>query len=1611
MRSIPILSLLFLLACADSHGQSTKGTEFWFSYIQNLIQAAPQVYISSENNVNGTVEIPGIGWSQNFIVNAGTTQTVTLPTDAVVPYTNGLHQLAVHLVACDSVTVYAVFPGAYSSDATVVFPKNSLGSEYTVLNMTGSPGDWGDAAQIVATEDNTVIEITPSVTTDGGQPAGVPFTVTLNEGDVYQLTHLPGNADLTGTRVVGMNIGECKPFAVFSGSQCINIGGCTACDQIYDMLIPNSNLGSSYGLVPLAQKGQTIYRVMAIENGTQVSVDGALIATLNAGQFHQFANNTFSYLTSTNPVMVAQFARGVSCDNTGDPFKVSIFPIEQSINSITFNAFQTPIVNNFWVNIVSPTTGVGEVTLDGANIGGQFNPFPANGAYSYARINIAVGDHTLNSRDGILATVYGWGGAESFGYCAGAAMKDLTNDFTIESTPACAGEPITFTAVTDPATVDYLWDFGDGSPQQSGITAVHSYAQNDSYTVTLTKVKSNQCDINIIKPVDIIDPPISISQNDTSLCLGEYIDLIVPVNEPFEIPRINGCGDTISVLIVMEYDSIHWSTGHVGDSIRITPTTDTVIYVYGEQFDSQCVAIDSIIIRVVDIVADLAVSNACLLDSACIQNLSISSSPLTTSSYFINDSLLAQDDPLFCFRYHSPGVHDLKLLLVHPVGCSDSITMPIEIYAHPSVSFTFNDPCDTDSVLFAADIQDNGHAVTDHMWDFTSDGQTDEITPNTGHVYPSEGTYDVTLIAVNEHGCADTARYPLTVHPLPIAGFSAETVCLNDSTVFQDLSSIVSGDIVSWLWYFDDGGSSADTMPVHLYALDGSYAVSLTVESDFGCLETYVDTVTVAPLPLADFVFDDQCTNDPMAFTNTSVGAVAYSWDFSGGAVSEDTDPSYTYTDAGTYDVQLIASTAFGCVDTVMHEVTIHPLPMAGFINDTVCARLPTAFTDTSVVDTGAVAQWFWDFDDGGSSTQQHPTHIFMVGGTYDVKLRVTTDEGCLDSITRTVIVHAKPDADFTWTDECLNDVSQFIDASAVAGGAVVKWDWDFDDGGTSATQDTTYIFSSSGTYDVTLMVETDLGCRDTVTHVAEVYDLPVALFGVQDVCLYDPALFVNASSIPSGSIVQNLWDLGEGTLLDTMNPLPHHYPMHGLYDVELITVSSHGCRDTMLHGLEIFPVPVADFTFDTVCFPLPTQFTDLSTIAGNGVIGSWDWKFGDGNTNTTDQNPLHFYDSWGDYEVILTVTSADGCVDAVTIGPARVHPKPTAIFRNNIANCHEDSTYFNDLSTLDNFPNDSLVQWSWTFGDGYSADVPDPDHLYGDEGFYDVTLAVMSNHSCVDTVTHTVEIYPLPRVAFTVDTTRGCQPFRVQFYDQTTIPMPYSLASWQWDFGDGTDSVFAQFPINTYHTDSLGPFDEGVFTVSLVVTSGNGCISSATYEDYITEYPKPHAWFDVDPKRAELLFARMKVTDLSSPNVVDWDWDMGDGTWYDVQHPVHRYQDTGTFVITQYVSTQYGCLDTAEFAVIVDPEFYFYIPNTFTPNNDLHNPTFFGTGVGVAEYQMLIFDRWGSQIFESGDMDLHWDGTKNGHPVQQGVYAYIFNIVDIKGHSHQYVGHVNLVR
>ncbi len=956
-------------------------------------------------------------------------------------------------------------------------------------------------------------------------------------------------------------------------------------------------------------------------------------------------------------------------------------------------------------------------------------------------------------------------------------------------------------------------------------------------------------------------------------------------------------------------------------------------------------------------------------------------------------------------------------------GCTGDDTISVFYIDDPVALFDASNAC-VDSTVQLADQSYSNYPVgfppltiVDWNWDM-GDGTTVTGVQNPSHVYTSSGEYTVQLIATNDLGCVDTIEHNIWANPPPDVSFTFNNVCTDTLFTFTDESAIDTGQIVAWGWDFGDGSPQVQAQnTTHQFSTTGYYDVTLVAVSDSGCPALQTQEVYSFPIPVTDFSPTDVCHGNVSSFldeTTVSDGTIeGWMWDFGDGGTSALQNPVHTYSDTGQFNVTLISTTDSVCRDTLTQLVTVHPAPEADFVNDTVCAELEMTFTDLSTVPTGNIDSWTWYFGDGDQSTDQNTVHTYSLGGQYTGALVIVSDLGCIDTMSQNIIVYPKPTAEFSSFAACLNDENEFEDQSLVASGSTVTgWDWDFGDLiGTSADQSPTYTFVASGLFDVTLIAETNFGCLDTVVHQTEVYDLPVSDFSFNDICLYDAAVYQNNSSIPSGSIVAYNWDFGDGDTSTDQQPVGQEYILPGFYDVSLETESNNGCLDTLTQTIEVFPIPTANFTYDSVCYPFATTFIDLSDVSGVYSVTDWVWKFGDGIVENGVQHPTHAYTAWGDYMVELTVTTDAGCVADTILGPARVYPKPEADFSDEIANCLGDSTFFVDLSSVENNPTDELVDWNWNFADGSLSVNQNTDHMYLIPDLYNVELAVETNNGCQDTVVRVVEIYPLPEVNFTVDTNFGCQPFKAWFTDLTTIPQPYALASWEWNFGDEPGTVSTRHPNHTYWDEELGDFETGVYSVWLEVTSANSCVSDTTFVDYMTEYPKPEALFAVDPERTEILFPKFNITDLSTPNVVDWYYTWGDNATSSIQHPTHEYQDTGYYDITQYVTTQYGCKDTAEFTVIVDPEFRFYIPSAFTPDADGVNEEFFGSGIGIKEYTMRIYDRWGELIFESNDADYHWDGSYKGEQVQKGVYIYHFDLLDVLGEPHVYRGHVTLFR
>jgi gliding motility-associated-like protein len=232
-------------------------------------------------------------------------------------------------------------------------------------------------------------------------------------------------------------------------------------------------------------------------------------------------------------------------------------------------------------------------------------------------------------------------------------------------------------------------------------------------------------------------------------------------------------------------------------------------------------------------------------------------------------------------------------------------------------------------------------------------------------------------------------------------------VCLNDMSIFNDLSTIASGSIVSWQWDFNDGIASTNQNTTHTYSTEGSYNVELIVTSDNGCTDTIALPTTVSPLPTVGFSPDlfDGCKDLAIAFSDLSListGSIAsYAWDFGDGNSSTSQFPTHIYTTAGTYSITLTVTSDKGCITTATSAnlITVYPLPISEFEfspQQTSILYPEITFDDASI----DAISWAWNFGDGNSSTDQYPTHTYADSGTYTVKLVVVNSYGCLDSIT-----------------------------------------------------------------------------------------------------------------------------------------------------------------------------------------------------------------------------------------------------------------------------------------------------------------------------------------------------------------------------------------------------------------------------------------------------------------------------------------------------------------------------------------------------------------------------------------------------------------------------------
>jgi|GEM_PF-2649671 len=758
--------------------------------------------------------------------------------------------------------------------------------------------------------------------------------------------------------------------------------------------------------------------------------------------------------------------------------------------------------------------------------------------------------------------------------------------------------------------------------------------------------------------------------------------------------------------------------------------------------------------------------------------------------------------------------------------------------------------------------------------------------------------------------------------------------------------------------------------------------------------------------------YDSICSGESSALNVTPNGTgYSYNWKPAFNLSSSSVfNPIATPAITTFYSVILTYPNGCSLSDSVM--IAVNPKPVAAFSNTSVCNGSSTQFTNNSITSAGTISSWAWDFGDASPlDNTPNPSHQYANAGNFDVTLIVNNNFGCADTITKVVQVYYNPIANFTFSNVCFGDTIYFNNTSSVNNStSIATYLWVFGDGSpTSNLQNPNHYYSGAGSFAVTLVTTTVDVCSNAAVIPAKVFDAPTSTFTFNNTCLSDSTFFTNTSISPTmGSFANWSWSFGDGAPLNTTVWSPsHEYAAPGNYLLTLITHSTNlGCPDTLQSTITVFPLPVANFGFANVCLNQAMNFNDSSNVS-NGSIASSVWDFGDGTALVTGQNLSHNYLNPGSFSVSLIATTSDGCVDS-TIKNVLVHPLPSAQFNSENV-CDGSVVPFNDLSIPST--NDPISSWTWNFGDGNPVNNnQNTSHLYAAKGSDTVQLLIVSNFGCSDSINKIIVISPNPIADFTSNKIIGCEPLCIGFQDSSFIATG-SNTHWTWNVGDNSPANNSQSFDHCYTNDFVDI--PAFFNVTLTVTSDSGCVAIKSKNNYITVYPNPNSGFSVQPQTALITNPVVSTVDASA-GASFWNWNFGDLQTSDASNPLpHTYADTGTYTIMLITTNQYGCFDTARQTVTIEPDFLFYIPNAFTPNDDGINDSFSGKGLFIKNYEMTIFDRWGNLIFFSDDINKPWDGRANhGTDIaKDDVYIYSIKVTDFKKGKHNYKGLVTLVR
>ncbi len=898
--------------------------------------------------------------------------------------------------------------------------------------------------------------------------------------------------------------------------------------------------------------------------------------------------------------------------------------------------------------------------------------------------------------------------------------------------------------------------------------------------------------------------------------------------------------------------------------------------------------------------------------------------------------------------------------------------------------------------------------ITKMYWTFGDGPHIDSVNTDPIHTYTSAGTYIVRQRVIGADGCEQTNEQNVIVGSKPIAAFTVNDSCVNNSIQFTATPFVSVGTINNWYWELDGTGITSTVQnPVFTYNTPGVKNIRMAVKSAQGCeSDTITRPLRIYGRPVMDFTFTDSlCLGSTYVFNGLGVspdGMPVVSWDW----LIDGTIPgnnsatlSHVFTTPGSHTIRLLGSTTGtnSCLSIPVEKtVFVIDKPRASIEAFHGCEDVAVTLQDSSyTLDGLPVTQWWWDLGNGNFSTQQNPSLTYNTAGTKDIQLVVWNNKGCQsDTLKTTIQIFAKPEIDFTISDSCMGNTIQFDGYTSTGSGIAASWYWYLDNAGaTSLLQNPVTTYSTPGQKNIKLVAVNNNGCvSDTLFKPIMIYDRPIVDFNFTDsVCLGTTVNFTGTVVTSLSAVTNWEWNFGAGTATTQNASYTFNTPGEHTISLRASATGVSSCYGAVVEKkIFIADVPKAAIKKLTACIGIATQLQDSSYTSDGLAVTQWWWDLGNGNFSTQ-QNPGVTYTNAGVYPIQLVVWNSKGCKSDTLKTFIKVYNIPVADFGFTDPACDQSLIGFTDASTSDT----TIANWSWTvLGNVFSQQNPSYNFNAGTTNT--VSLVVTSAAGCASSAlpkSFTMKVKPRAAMQFN----DACKLDEVSF-TATETTGNISIDNWQWNFGDGTSQVATTNTVTHTYTAN------GNYPVNLVGISTEGCPT-----DTIT---RPINIYGTDAFAGnDIIAAANQPVQLIASGGLSYEWTPATGlSATNIYNPIATNGVDRIYYLKAY--TPEGCesYDTIQVKIYKGPEIY--VPTAFSPNGDGRNDVLKPITVGITAFEYFaVYNRYGQLIFKSNDPNKGWNGSVKGTEQNTGTYVWMVAGTDFRGNKITRKGTVLLIR